>query len=132
MPMHMRIPWVASTSLIWTCIISYMRGTAEPAADPILAPRPALLPPLDVAGPNPSLPSSFSASTALSPTCPDVRLLSLTICRLFPPPAGDDMETNPDEAMNIIGGNQGRPLQALYDLGVAAKPCYEYDRSKAH
>jgi len=26
MPMHMRIPWVASTSLIWTCIISYMRG----------------------------------------------------------------------------------------------------------
>jgi len=70
MPMHMRIPWVASTSLIWTCIISYMRG--------------------------------------------------------------DDMETNPDEAMNIIGGNQGRPLQALYDLGVAAKPCYEYDRSKAH
>jgi len=26
MPMHLRIPWVASTSLIWTCIISYMRG----------------------------------------------------------------------------------------------------------
>jgi len=26
MPMHMRIPWVATTSLLWTCILSYMRG----------------------------------------------------------------------------------------------------------
>ena len=29
MPMHLRIPWVASTSLIWTCILSAMRGDAE-------------------------------------------------------------------------------------------------------
>ena len=29
MPMHLRIPWVASTSLIWTCIISYMRGSSD-------------------------------------------------------------------------------------------------------
>ena len=27
--MHLRIPWVASTSLIWTCILSAMRGDAE-------------------------------------------------------------------------------------------------------
>ena len=26
MPMHLRIPWVATTSLIWTCILSSMRG----------------------------------------------------------------------------------------------------------
>jgi len=26
MPMHLRIPWVAGTSLIWTCILSAMRG----------------------------------------------------------------------------------------------------------
>jgi len=26
MPMHLRIPWVATTSLFWTCILSYMRG----------------------------------------------------------------------------------------------------------
>ena len=71
MPMQLRIPWVASTSLIWTCIISYMRGSS-------------------------------------------------------------DVETDPDEAMNIIGGNQGRPLQALYDLGVSSKPHYLYDKSMSH
>ena len=60
MPMHLRIPWVASTSLIWTCIISSMRGS-------------------------------------------------------------NDVETDPNEAMNALGGNAGRPLQALYDLGIAAK-----------
>jgi glycine cleavage system regulatory protein len=29
MPMYLRIPWVASTSLIWTCILSAMRGGSE-------------------------------------------------------------------------------------------------------
>ena len=29
MPMHLRIPWVASTSLIWTCILSTMRGGSD-------------------------------------------------------------------------------------------------------
>jgi len=29
MPMHLRIPWVATTSLVWTCILSAMRGGAE-------------------------------------------------------------------------------------------------------
>lgn len=33
MPMHLRIPWVASTSLIWTCIISYMRGSSDVETD---------------------------------------------------------------------------------------------------
>jgi len=28
MPMWARIPWVAGTSLIWTCVLSYMRGGA--------------------------------------------------------------------------------------------------------
>ena len=70
MPMHLRIPWVASTSLIWTCIISYMRGS-------------------------------------------------------------DDAEMDSDQAM-AMQGNQGVALQALYDLGVAAKPAYLYDKSKAH
>mmetsp|Transcript_62253 Transcript_62253/g.103458 ORF Transcript_62253/g.103458 Transcript_62253/m.103458 type:complete len:445 (-) Transcript_62253:146-1480(-) len=71
MPMHMRIPWVASTSLIWTCILSYMRGDS-------------------------------------------------------------DIETSADAAMDYTGGSQGKPLQALYDLGVAGKPSYLYDKSKAH
>jgi len=71
MPMHLRIPWVASTSLIWTCIISYMRGS-------------------------------------------------------------DDVATNADDAMDLSGGNQGKALQALYDIGVAAKPAYLYDSSKDH
>ena len=29
MPMHMRIPWVATTSLLWTCILSAMRGSSD-------------------------------------------------------------------------------------------------------
>lgn len=29
MPMYLRIPWVASTSLIWTCILSTMRGGSD-------------------------------------------------------------------------------------------------------
>ena len=29
LPMWGRIPWVAGTSLLWTCILSYMRGSAE-------------------------------------------------------------------------------------------------------
>lgn len=29
MPMYLRIPWVASTSLIWTCILSTMRGASD-------------------------------------------------------------------------------------------------------
>lgn len=33
MPMHLRIPWVASTSLIWTCIISSMRGSNDVETD---------------------------------------------------------------------------------------------------
>ena len=33
MPMHLRIPWVASTSLIWTCIISAMRGASDVETD---------------------------------------------------------------------------------------------------
>ena len=70
MPMHLRIPWVASTSLIWTCILSYMRGD-------------------------------------------------------------DSIETSPEEAMNYVGG-QAKQVLALYDIGVAAKPAYLYDSSKAH
>lgn len=70
MPMHLRIPWVASTSLIWTCIISYMRGA-------------------------------------------------------------DDVETDAGKAMDSLGGNVGKPLLALYNLGVAAKPAYLYDKTAA-
>ncbi|EOD33317.1 hypothetical protein EMIHUDRAFT_111890 [Emiliania huxleyi CCMP1516] len=33
MPMWARIPWVASTSLIWTCILSAMRGSSEVPAE---------------------------------------------------------------------------------------------------
>jgi hypothetical protein len=33
MPMHMRIPWVATTSLFWTCILSYMRGSEDVPAE---------------------------------------------------------------------------------------------------
>jgi glycine cleavage system regulatory protein len=33
MPMHLRIPWVASTSLFWTCILSYMRGGPDVPAE---------------------------------------------------------------------------------------------------
>lgn len=29
MPMHLRIPWVATISMVWTCILSAMRGGAE-------------------------------------------------------------------------------------------------------
>jgi len=71
MPMHLRIPWVATTSLVWTCILSAMRGN-------------------------------------------------------------NDMETRPEEAMNYVGGNQGRTLLALYDLGISTKPAYFYDKSKTH
>jgi len=36
MPMWARIPWVASTSLIWTCILSAMRGgSKEPVTKPV-------------------------------------------------------------------------------------------------
>mmetsp|Transcript_20464 Transcript_20464/g.68711 ORF Transcript_20464/g.68711 Transcript_20464/m.68711 type:complete len:418 (-) Transcript_20464:351-1604(-) len=37
MPMWLRIPWVASTSLVWTCILSAMRGGDEvvPTTEPI-------------------------------------------------------------------------------------------------
>ena len=40
MPMWGRIPWVASTSLIWTCILSAMRGGADeklPEGEPVFA-----------------------------------------------------------------------------------------------
>ena len=33
MPMHLRIPWVATTSLFWTCILSYMRGSDDVPAE---------------------------------------------------------------------------------------------------
>jgi len=29
MPMYLRIPWVATTSLVWTCILSAMRGGSD-------------------------------------------------------------------------------------------------------
>lgn len=71
MPMALRIPWVASTSLIWTCIISYMRG-------------------------------------------------------------GDDAPVvSPEEGVDIALG-VGAPLSTIYDLGVAAKPDYTYDKTKNH
>ena len=70
MPMHLRIPFVASVSLVWTCIISHMRGAT-------------------------------------------------------------DVELDKDAAMGTMG-NQGRALQALYELGTSAKPAYAYDMSKAH
>lgn len=36
MPMWARIPWVASTSLIWTCILSAMRGASDvPVSKPV-------------------------------------------------------------------------------------------------
>lgn len=37
MPMWARIPWVASTSLIWTCILSAMRGGSETPAKNVFA-----------------------------------------------------------------------------------------------
>jgi len=33
MPMHLRIPWVATTSLFWTAILSYMRGSDDVPAE---------------------------------------------------------------------------------------------------
>ena len=33
MPMHLRIPFVASVSLVWTCIISHMRGATDVELD---------------------------------------------------------------------------------------------------
>jgi len=39
MPMWARIPWVASTSLIWTCILSAMRGSSEIPAGEVLGPH---------------------------------------------------------------------------------------------
>jgi len=70
MPMALRIPWVASTSLIWTCVISAMRGA-------------------------------------------------------------NDAELDANEAMNMTGA-PNRALSRLYDLGVAAKPAFTYDHTKAH
>lgn len=40
MPMWARIPWVAGTSLIWTCILSSMRGGDVSHSDDIEAPFP--------------------------------------------------------------------------------------------
>ncbi|GAX83203.1 hypothetical protein CEUSTIGMA_g10629.t1 [Chlamydomonas eustigma] len=42
MPMHLRIPWVATTSLAWTCILSAMRGGSDkvPNVDEIIGPHP--------------------------------------------------------------------------------------------
>jgi len=37
MPMWARIPWVASTSLIWTCILSAMRGGSDVPATNVFA-----------------------------------------------------------------------------------------------
>lgn len=37
MPMWARIPWVASTSLIWTCILSAMRGSSDVPANNVFA-----------------------------------------------------------------------------------------------
>ena len=37
MPMYARIPWVASTSLIWTCILSAMRGGSDVPAQAFVA-----------------------------------------------------------------------------------------------
>ena len=34
--------------------------------------------------------------------------------------------------MNVSAGNQGKALLAMYDLGIATKPAYLYDKSKAH
>lgn len=38
LPMWARIPWVASTSLIWTCILSAMRGGSDLPAPGIIGP----------------------------------------------------------------------------------------------
>ena len=43
-----------------------------------------------------------------------------------------DVETDPELAMDAAGGAQFKPLRALYDLGVSAKPDYLYDETKAH
>lgn len=37
MPMHLRIPWVATTSLVWTCILSAMRGGSEAPQEEVFA-----------------------------------------------------------------------------------------------
>jgi len=39
MPMWARIPWVASTSLIWTCILSAMRGGSDIPTGEVLGPH---------------------------------------------------------------------------------------------
>lgn len=39
MPMWARIPWVASTSLIWTCILSAMRGSSDIPTGEVLGPH---------------------------------------------------------------------------------------------
>jgi len=38
MPMWARIPWVASTSLVWTCILSSMRGSSEIPTGEVIGP----------------------------------------------------------------------------------------------
>lgn len=38
LPMWARIPWVASTSLIWTCILSAMRGASDLPAPGVIGP----------------------------------------------------------------------------------------------
>lgn len=38
MPLWGRIPWVASTSLIWTCILSMMRGGDDPIKGEVIGP----------------------------------------------------------------------------------------------
>ena len=43
-----------------------------------------------------------------------------------------DVETDTELAMDAAGGAQFKPLRALYDLGVSAKPDYLYDETKAH
>ncbi|KAJ1628581.1 hypothetical protein T492DRAFT_1017372 [Pavlovales sp. CCMP2436] len=41
MPMYLRIPWVATTSLLWTCILSTMRGGSDKVpTNEIIGPHP--------------------------------------------------------------------------------------------
>ena len=73
--------------------------------------------------------SSFNASSSSSTTT--THSFSFSGCP--PPPiTGSASFLLWNQAMNVVGGNQGRSLQALYDLGIAAKPAYAYDKSKAH
>lgn len=109
MPMHLRIPWVASTSLIWTCIISYMRGSSDVETDQDAA--------MDYTAGN--------QGKALQALCV-AAAGNGTLCCPRRRPAAPSACVTSDALVRVP-----RPHRR-YDLGVSAKPAYLYDKTKTH